>query len=402
MHTEENSSILVVDDDQQVLKSIRAVLQEGGYRTEICHNGIEALETFKQGGQYDVVLSDIKMPGMDGIALLAHLRELDQEVPVILHTGYADLESAMHAVKHDAFDYLLKPADPEALLKSVGKAVLHRNYARMEKAYQQRLEAEVQAATVELFHLVEELRKARDEALEASRLKSEFIANVSHELRTPLNHIIGLTDVIMEMNPSPAIQEYLTVIDQSATALNQMLSNVLELSTLDSGKTKLLEENFNLDKVLATLNLRYAKEAEGKGLDLTFGCGNQVPVLLRGDPARLEQALAALLDNAVKFTDQGEISLAVDLQQADREAALIRFTVKDTGCGIPDDKIFCIFKSFRQADGSLTRIHGGAGLGLAIAQRLVRLMGGEIEVKTSVGKGSAFTFTAKFKLQAAA
>lgn len=393
----ENSAttVMLVDDDQQVLKAVKAILAEEGYRVVPYHDPLAALSDFK-AGEYDLVISDIKMPQMTGVELLEHLRELEPELPVILHTGYAELETAVNAVKGDAFDYLIKPVDPEILVKVAARASLFHRYSRMEKNYLEGLKDECQATNAKLFDMVHDLEKALAEAQAASRLKSEILANMSHELRTPLNGVIGLSQVLLDTEHSPQVTDFLRMIEKSALALNTMLNNLLELSDLLSGPMSVAREEIDLKKLLLDLGERYQDEAKARGLRLYLASMPGVPEKVAGDGRRLDQVLRPLLDNALKFTEHGEISLLVAARPIGAESIELDFVVKDSGIGIASEKQSEIFESFRQADGSFTRRHGGAGLGLAIAQKAASLLGGAIRVESSPEQGATFTASIPF------
>jgi signal transduction histidine kinase len=391
------ATILIVDDDEHVLKAAKTLLQQEGYITIACGNAYDAIKSFTASG-CDVVLSDIRMPGVTGIELMDKIHGLEPGVPVVLFTGYADIEAAISAVKKDAFDFIIKPYDPDVLVKSIGKAVMFQKCVRFERDYKEMLEEEVLEKTKELRKTVEELRVARDLAMEASRLKSQVLANMSHELRTPLNGIIGLTDLLLNRKPEPEARKYLEMMSECVLALSTLLNNIMEMSDLDSGRAVIDETTFNLCDVISDITFKYLGKVNEKGLEFIPAMDEDVPLLIKGGVWRLRQVLFLLLDNAIKFTEKGRVKLAVSIKETYEDTVILLFSVVDTGIGIPEEKIPFIFESFRQADSSFTRQHGGVGLGLAIAGRLAGIMGGDIEVQSSVGEGSIFNFTAKFKI----
>ena len=244
----------------------------------------------------------------------------------------------------------------------------------------------------------EELREATTLAESANRAKSEFLANMSHEIRTPMNGILGVIDLISSTRLDREQREYLKMVKDSAVALLRILNEILDLSKIEAGRLDLEFVPFSLRESLGDVVTSLAMAAHRKGVEIAYEVEHDVPERLVGDPGRLRQILVNLVNNGVKFTERGEVFVHVRAISRAASDVVLGFTVSDTGTGIPADKQRLIFDAFSQADSSITRRHGGTGLGLAISQKLVSLMGGELNVESQVSEGSTFHFTCRFSV----
>jgi signal transduction histidine kinase/HPt (histidine-containing phosphotransfer) domain-containing protein len=367
--TEPPWTLLLVDDDEDVIDISRLVLGElrfdgRGLRILSARSAAEARAIFAREHEIAVALIDVVMESeRAGLDLVAHVRDElgNHETRLILRTGHPGAAPPLEIVRHLEID----------------------DYREKTELTAQRLET----------LLLTSLRAYRN--LRANQAKSRFVANVSHEIRTPLNAIIGLADVLLSGEATPVQRDYLQKIRGSGRHLLGLVNDILDFSKIEAGKLSVETVDFELDRVLGDVVAIVMERVQAKGLALVVDCPETLPRHLRGDPQRLAQVLLNYLNNAVKFTERGQIVLSGSSQPEGPGHARLRFEITDTGIGLSAEQQGRLFRNFEQADASTTRQFGGTGLGLAISRSLAELMGGEVGVRSELGSGSSFWFTVR-------
>lgn len=375
---------LIADNKPTNLEYLQAIFDVEGFSVSLAESGEEAL-ALASGDPPDLVLLDLRMPGIGAMEALRRFKALAAELPVIMLTTHGEIAEAVEAIKLGAEDFLIRPVQSDHLVLSVRHA-LERRGLKAQVANLRRTQDQAQ-----------ELTRARDAALEMANLKSDFLARMSHEIRTPLNAMVGLTELLLLSDISASAREQLGIVSSSSYLLLKVVNEILDFAKLDAGKVVLDEVNFALTELLKDTVETFAAMAFRKGLALESRIDPEVPPRLRGDPQRLRQVLNNLISNAIKFTPQGHVFVAVTKLEEAKDDVLIGFEIQDTGIGIPPEIRERLFQPFVQADSSTSRGYGGTGLGLVIASRIVEQMHGHISFRSEPGKGSTFNFSCRLE-----
>ncbi len=374
------AKILIVDDEPDlellVRQKFRRQVRQQAFHLAFARNGDEALAQLQADHDFDIVLTDINMPEMDGLTLLSHLNAKYPALKVIVVSAYGDMPNIRNAMNRGAFDFVTKPIDFKDLEITITKTL------QLVRQLQdtQRLQREAEA-----------LQQAKDVAEAANRAKSVFLANMSHELRTPLNAILGYCEMIREEAEELEQQALLPDLDRIHKAGRHLLSlinSILDLSKIEAGKIELDLDVFDMATLVRDVVTTIQPLVSINHNTLHVQSASELGTV-HADAVKVRQILYNLLSNACKFTEHGHITFAITQEMRNGEACHV-FNIQDTGIGMTEAQVARLFQAFTQADASTVRQYGGTGLGLVISQHYCRMMGGHITVDSDFGVGSTF------------
>ncbi|SLM29443.1 Two-component hybrid sensor and response regulator histidine kinase [Desulfamplus magnetovallimortis] len=382
--------ILVVDDD----KGLRSILTKSfeviGFTCSEAEDAAAAYEMICQGS-FDLVISDISMPVMDGIELMKKVKLEYPELDFIIMTGFSGEYSYVDIIDAGASDYMTKPF-------GINSAVARIERIEREKRTLLNLKktnTELNLAIEKAEKLAEEAKALAEEAKAASRAKTDFLANMSHEIRTPLNGILGYIDIFYDTALTHEQKEYVQNAKISCEVLLSVVNDILDFSKVEAGQLSIEKIEFDPEVLcFEALEVVRSKVNEAR-VEMACKISDSVPGFVLGDPYRFRQVLLNLLGNAAKFTSSGMIELSLDVENEDDLYVQLHARVKDTGIGIPGEKLADIFEPFQQSDETTTRKFGGTGLGLAICRKIAEKMNGRVWAESEAGKGSVFNFTCR-------
>jgi signal transduction histidine kinase len=378
--------ILAIDDTPTNLMTLGAALSHD-YELQFATSGQQGLTLAGQAAPPDLILLDIMMPEMDGYEVCRRLKSdpLLRNIPVIFLTALTEMDAETAGLELGAADFLTKPINVDIARLRIRGQLEREQLRKTIELERNLLEQRVAERTAELEAVAGAREKALAAAEHLSALKTQFINNMSHELRTPLNHVIGLASICENAKDLDKAKGLAQKIGAAGGQLLSIITSVLDFSAIESGELQVHHEAIDLPVLASRLSEKYAKKAKAKGLVFDLKQPEAMPQTMTGDAQRLQQVMEELLDNAVKFTPQGAVTLSIV-----PTAGQIELVVSDSGIGMTEEQLEAGFKPFQQVDGSSTRRFGGLGLGLALAEQLIRRMGGKLTIESKIEAGSTF------------
>ena len=385
----EVKSILVVDDEIEIQRLFKQRFRKRIQAKELdfvfASNGVEAIEILKGSNSISMVLTDIRMPEMDGLSLISRLSELDQNLKAVVVSAYGDMQNIRMAMNYGAFDFVTKPIDFEDLEITINRTLA--SVANLQEQQQKLEEAIIQVRSLELKEIA--LAHAKEMAEASNAAKSAFLANMSHEIRTPMNGVIGMADLLATTNLTEDQRDYVQVIRDSGNALLTIINDILDFSKIESGMLKIESRSLVLEDIIRSVCELLSKQANDKSLNIHYSINPDIPNELLGDASRIRQVLINLLGNATKYTPEGG---KIELTVMHRTAQKIEVSITDNGPGIPAEMRDRVFEERYRLERDDEA--DGYGIGLSLCRRIITAHYGRIWVDDAIGKkGSCFRFT---------
>ncbi|HQJ75725.1 MAG TPA: ATP-binding protein [Bacteroidota bacterium] len=371
-----NCSVLFVEEDKSVQELAKDILIDRVNNLFLADNSEEAFNIYSKYNP-DILITDIVMPGQNGFELTKKIKEANNDIEIIISSTFNEIEYLTKSIEIGASSFIVKPFNEKKVLNAIEKSWNTINLKRELK----RKDEELKLINKELENRIKE------------KTETLLLSNIGHELRTPLNGIIGMASLLEKTNLDDKQLEYINLLKSSANTLQKLLSNIMDITRIESGKIQLFNEKFNLNNKIKEVIDSFLVQVSEKNLEIKCKIDSKIPSFLFGDFVKLQQILNNLISNAIKFTERGSIELTVKLLEEYSDKILLLFIVEDTGIGIPEEKFNLLFKRFCQIDNRLTKEYVGLGLGLAISKELVEVMGGKIWLESKPDKGSKFYFT---------